>query len=313
MVRQRQLPPLNGLRSFECAARHGSFLKAASELHVTPGAVSRLIKSLEEYLNVELFKRSHRGVTLTDEGQAYARTVSEAFREIQRATERLQQNHREGTLSICCHPTFAVHWLIPRWVQFQSIFPSAQIDLKTTLAPELEDVDAYDFVVRVGGKPDGDDENEDIKSERVLDVETFPVCSADFLAKQGGRLELSDIPRLPLIHAALRPNDWDRWLVSAGGCSLESKPTLVFESLTLAYNAALSGAGLAIGIRAFVATEIAAGRLVSPFEHVRHSENGFNIYYNARRALKLDKVNRIRDWMLQERARGPDATYRRTR
>lgn len=298
------MPPLNALKSFESAARHESFLKAAAELHVTPGAVSRLVKSLESHLGVELFIRSHRGVTITPEGRAFAQEVAEAFSRICHAADRVQQNVHDRGLSICCHPTFAVHWLIPRWVQFQAALPSAQINLKTTLAPELENTDDYDFVVKLGPDPDQQPSCEaGVVAERVLDVETFPICSPTFLRQHGGALSLDDIERYPLLYAQLRPQDWDRWLASAGRPAVSQPPALMFESLTLAYNAAVSGAGLAIGIRAFITDDIAAQRLVAPFSHVRKSHMGFNIYFDARRAARSPRIGQIRRWMMQERAK----------
>ncbi len=295
-----RLPPLNALRSFEAAARHDSFLKAASELNVTPGAVSRLVKSLEEYLNVELFSRSHRGVVLTEEGRDYAQAISKSLEQIGHATDRLLQNYREGTLRICCYPTFAVHWLIPRWPQFQAAFPAALIDLCTTLSPELEDPDAFDLIVRVGHNQEPS-ETDGVVSERVLDVQTFPVCSSDFLMRHESELTIDNLHNLPLVHAALRPHDWDRWLAAAGHPAPVGQRGMTFESLTLAYNAALSGMGITIGVRAFVAADLAAGRLVRPFDQVRRSESGFNMYYSANRAQKMVKIRSLLDWMRNER------------
>lgn len=302
MARTQRIPPLNALKSFESAARHESFLKAAAELHVTPGAISRLVKSLESYLGVELFIRSHRGVAITPEGKAFAQDIAEAFNKICHAADRVQQDVHDRGLSMCCHPTFAVHWLIPRWVQFQAALPSTQINLKTTLAPELESTDDYDFVVKLGPDPREQPAHDTgIVAERVLDVETFPVCSPAFLHQHGGELVLDAISQYPLIHAQLRPQDWNRWLESMNQPPLEQPAVLVFESLTLAYNAAISGAGIAIGIRAFIADDIAAQRLVAPFSHVRQSRMGFNIYFNASRAARAPRIEQIHQWMIQER------------
>ncbi|MGZ9892771.1 MULTISPECIES: LysR substrate-binding domain-containing protein [Bordetella] len=301
-TRMQRMPPLNALRSFESAARHESFLKAAAELHVTPGAVSRLVKSLESYLGVELFMRSHRGVAITPQGKAFAEDILEAFNKIGVATDRVQQHLGDRGLSICCHPTFAAHWLTPRWAQVQAALPSTQINVKTTLAPELESTDDYDFVVKLGPDPAAEQAcSGGVAAERVLDVETFPICSSAFLQRHGGELGLDDIERYPLIHAQLRPQDWNRWLQSVGQPALRQAPGLVFESLTLAYNAAMSGAGVAIGIHAFIADDIASGRLVAPFPHVRKSHMGFNIYFNAQRAARVPRIEQIRRWMVQER------------
>lgn len=296
----RRLPPLNAIRTFEAAARHGSFLKAAAELHVTPGAVSRLVKSLEEYLDVELFSRSHRTIRLTEEGRLYAGAVTQALGQLATATERLVLNNNQNVLRVCCHPTFAVHWLIPRWATFQTLHPDCQIDLRTTLSPESEDVDAYDFVVRIALES-GETETDRIASLRVLDVETFPICSPALVDAHGPFERPEDLRGHQLIHAALRPNDWSRWLESAGFDVIDRPRGPVFESLALAYNAALAGAGIAIGIRAFVASDLAAGRLVRLYDHARRSTSGFNLFYSAVRARKFPKIRRFREWVLAER------------
>lgn len=296
----RRVPPLNALRSFESAARHRSFLKAAAELNVTPGAVSRLVKSLEEYLNVELFLRSHRGVALTDEGRDYADAVGDALEKVSRATERLLHNYQDSTLRICCYPTFAVHWLVPRWGQFQAAFPDAMLDMKTSLTPELEDPAAYDLIVRIG-RTRASRDVDGVVNERVLDVDSIAICSPDFLARHPQARSLEHLPALPLIHAALRPNDWDRWLESAGSDVRVGQRGMTFESLTLTYNAALSGVGVAIGARAFVAADLAAGRLVQPVAHQRPSESGFNMYYSAARAAKRPRLRQVIEWIRSER------------
>ena len=298
----RRLPPLNALRTFEAAARHNSFQKAALELKVTPGAVSRLVKSLEDYLDVELFTRYPRGVRLTEEGREYAEAIGQSLDLLGRATDQFLRNYREPTLRICCYPTFAVHWLIPRWNRFQAAFPDALLDLKTSLTPEAEDPATYDLIVRIGRNRAPEEKN-GIVSERVLDVESFPACSPAFLKENPSAASLEHLPELPLIHAALRPYDWDRWLASAGSSVVVGQRGLMFESLTLAYNAALSGAGVAIAIQAFVAADLAAGRLVKPFEHTRLSKSGFNMFYSASSANRRSRLRAALEWIRRERDR----------
>ncbi|WP_223479208.1 transcriptional regulator GcvA [Oricola indica] len=300
-MRGRRLPPLNAIRTFEAAARHGSFLKAASELHVTPGAVSRLVKSLEEHLDVELFTRSHRTVKLTEDGETYAASITQALDTISLATDRLVLGNQANVLSVCCHPTVAVHWLLPRWANFHSTHPDIQIDLKTTLMPESVTMDAFDVVIRIDRNSEPEEEQGYV-SERLLDVESFPVC-APRTTEKAALDTPEDLKNHVLIHAALRPHDWSRWLESAGVENVASDRGPTFESLTLAYNAAISGAGIAIAIRTFVANDLATGRLIKPFDHVRKSTSGFNMVYSAERLQKFNKIKAFRAWLLEERAR----------
>ncbi len=300
----RKLPPLNAIRTFEAAARHGSFLKAAAELHVTPGAVSRLVKSLEEYLDVELFSRSHRSIRLTEEGRLYSGAVTQALRQLAIATEQLVLNNSQNVLRICCHPTFAVHWLIPRYADFQAAHPDCQLDLRTTLTPESEDVDAYDFVVRIAHES-GETEVDRISSVRLVDVVTFPVCAPSLAAQHGPFERPEDLRGHQLIHAALRPNDWNRWLEFAGFAVIDRPRGPVFETLALAYNAAISGAGIAIGIHAFVDSDLRAGRLVRLYSHARRSASGFNLTYSSVRARRFAKMRRFLEWARAQRDMSP--------
>lgn len=298
---KRRIPPLNAVRSFEAAAQHESFLKAALELKVTPGAVSQLVKSLEDYLGVNLFVRYPRGVKLTEEGREYANAIGQSLDALSLATDQLL-HHQEATLRICCYPTFAVHWLVPRWGDLQAAFPDLLVEMKTTLSPDAEDVNAYDLIVRIGRNCAREEIN-GIVSERVLDVQSFPVCSPDFLSRNPAAGSLAKLPEMPLIHATTRPGDWDRWLGSAGSSVSVGRRGQVFESLTLAYNAAASGAGVAIGIRAFVDADLAAGRLVQPVRHIRRSHSGFNMFYSSSKVNRKPRVRSVLEWMRNERAR----------
>ncbi|MCT8971807.1 transcriptional regulator GcvA [Microbaculum marinisediminis] len=301
MGRARHLPPLNAVRTFEAAARNGSFLKAAEELNVTPGAVSRLVKTLENHLDVPLFLRSHRAVALSEDGQRYAESITQALDIIDRATDELRMGSNANVLSLRCHPTFAVHWLLPRWARFHAGHPGIQIDLKTTLVPESLNMDAVDFVIRID-RNSAPEERHGFVSERLVDVESLPVCAPQLLR----RVPLNrpeDLRNHVLLHGALRPHDWPRWLEAAGISGVPSAQGPTFESLTLAYNAALAGAGVAIGIRAFVADDLSAGRLIKPFDFVRLSKSGFNMVYSAERFQRFRKVRAFRDWLLQERVR----------
>lgn len=298
MKRIRRLPPLNAIRSFEAAAHHGSFLRAAEELNVTPGAVSRMVKALEEHLDIALFDRQHRAIALTEDGRRYADSLSQALDLVGQATDRLMLSNNANVLSVCCHPTFAVHWLLPRWARFHQMHPDIQIELKTTLHPEAASSNSYDFIVRVDRNIEPRSE-QGLVSERVVNVDSFPVCSPDLVR----RIPLDkpeDLRNHVLLHGALRPNDWQRWLEAAGIDNVPCSGGHTFESLTLAYNAAISGAGVAIGVETFVAQDLATGRLIRPFDFVRRSVSGFNMIYDTERHRKYYKVRVFRDWLLQE-------------
>ncbi len=295
---ERRLPPLNAVRTFEVAARHGSFLKAAEELHVTSGAVSRSVKSLEDYLGVELFTRSHRTVRLTREGEAYARVIAQSLGQLSDATEQLFPRRARNVLSVCCHLTFAVYWLIPRWAKFRSLHPEYEIEVHTDVPPESADVDAFDCIVRLGGAADSG-ERQGLTSTRIVDFETFPVCAPSLLARHGDITRLDDLFEHPLLKSVRRPNDWPRWLESAGIDPPGGPRIAAYENLTHAYSAAVSGGGIAIGIGAFVDGEIASGRLRRLFDHVHRDPRGLELVYRSSRASRVPKLRNFADWIVE--------------
>src|SRR3954469_16272888 len=134
---EHQLPPLNALRAFEATARHLSVKNAADELCVTAGAVSQLIKSLEQHLGIALFRRANRGIFLTDAGQAYLPPVRNAFRQISDATRRVAVPVETGILTVSATPFFASAWLVPRLKNFQDAHPG--IDLQIVSSTALAD------------------------------------------------------------------------------------------------------------------------------------------------------------------------------
>ncbi len=207
-----RLPPLNAIRAFEAAARHMSITLAADELHVTAGAVSRQIKSLEESLGVELFKRNHRQIALTRQGGDYYRAVTKAIDELRDATRRLKRRSpRKQQLKVRAYTTFAMRWLIPRLSGFHAQHPEIEVLLKASLEPvdfRKEDIDG---AVRLG-----DGQWPGVTTCRLVDNILAPVASAALL-KTGPKLKrASDLRHYTLLHSIARPDDWAYWLEAAG-------------------------------------------------------------------------------------------------
>ena len=123
----RRLPPLNALRTFEVAARHLSFTKAAEELNVTPGAVSQQIKALEDFLGGPVFRRHKRALLLTDEAQASLPALRDAFDKLAEAARMLEAGSDAGRLTVSCAPSFAAKWLVPRMDDFRASFPDIDV------------------------------------------------------------------------------------------------------------------------------------------------------------------------------------------
>src|SRR3954464_4690501 len=143
-----RLPPMNALRAFEATARHLSMKEAAVELAVTPGAVSQLVRGLEERLGTRLFLRANRSITLTEAGQAYFVPIRHAFRQIGEATRRLNAMPRAGMLTVSAPPAFAASWLVPRLGRFSDRHPDIELSITTTRRLADFSVEGVDLAIR---------------------------------------------------------------------------------------------------------------------------------------------------------------------
>lgn len=275
----RRLPSLTALRAFDAAARKLHFSRAAEELAVTPGAISRQIQALEHALGVQLFHRTGRTVALTDHGRMFADDVAAAFDRLALAADKVRDRSRARPLSICAYPTFAMRWLMPRWRKFNDLHPGIDLQLTTSLAAVDALSGGYDAVVRIGdGRLPGHD------AIALAPVEVFPVCAPQMRRKLRTPLALRD---QVLIHSASRPHDWPRWLREVGvEGKVDAGPGPRFESLGLAYQAAIEGVGVAMGVGCLVADDLATGRLVRPISLSYRSKWTFNLMYPSARAAE---------------------------
>jgi len=289
----RRLPPLNALRTFEAAARAPSFAAAAEELAVTPGAVSRQVKALEDWLGTRLFLRRHKQVSLTPEGRAYLEAIGGPFEAIAAATERLAADRRARPLAICSYPTFAIRWLLPRWARFYDRHPEIDVQLTTSLQP-LDLANApYDAAVQVSAEPAA---WKGMRWLKLAEVALIPVCGPALAATLR---RPADLARHTLLHGAPRPDDWARWLACAGVDGLDARAGPRFESLNLAFQAAIEGIGIAIAIRALVEDDLAAGRLLQPFGPARLSGRPFYLVWPEARTRDR-RLRAFVDWLARE-------------
>jgi LysR family transcriptional regulator, glycine cleavage system transcriptional activator len=305
----RHIPSATGLRAFEAAARSMSFVHAARELNVTPGAVSRQIQSLEVYLGADLFTRRHKQVDLTPLGRDYLADIAAPLERVAAATARIRDRAAVGTgaaaISICAYPTFAIRWLIPRWSRFYDRRPDIDLRLTTTLNPVDFERDDYDLAIVVAvenARHRGLTQNKPgLIQHKLLDVDVFPVCSPAVAADIHTP---DDLARCTLIHSAPRPGDWRRWLDTVGETGVDANGGLHFESLNLALHAAIEDIGVAMGIDALIGEELRQGRLVRPFGDPRYgaawrSGSPFHIVYPTEKASN-PKLTAFRDWLLDE-------------
>ncbi|SDO64221.1 transcriptional regulator, LysR family [Methylobacterium phyllostachyos] len=255
----RRLPPLNAVKAFEAAARHASFTRAADELHVTHGAVSRQVQMLEAWLGAPLFERHNRRVVLTEAGTAYAAEIGAALDRIALATARQVERGRPRLLHINALATFTLRWLIPRLSGFQRANPAIEVRLTTSNVPLAQLTEPFDVAIR-----GGPDTRPGHVAEPFLSERRIPVCSPALLR----RLPLETPAQLrqhTLLHAATLPRVWPDWLREAGVPDLTPQASVTLEHFYLTLQAALDGLGVAMGPERLIADDVAAGRLTLPF------------------------------------------------
>ncbi|WP_175936192.1 transcriptional regulator GcvA [Burkholderia cepacia] len=286
----RRLPPLNSLRAFEAAARHGSFTLAADELCVTHGAISRHVQQLEAWLGRPLFERHNRRVELTDAGRAYLAEVGASFDRIALATAQHFGHAQQRVLRVSAPATFSLRWLVPKLSSFQVAHPAIEVRLSTSNEPIDKLRDKVDLIVRGGPQAiDG------YVAEEFLSEVRLPVCAPKLL--EGRPLHTpADLAGFTLLHAATYPGMWPEWLAAAGHPNLVPRQSLTLEHFYLTLQGALDGLGVAMGPIALVADDIAEGRLVQPFREPALPPWRYFTYVASARAND-DAVRAFKDWL----------------
>lgn len=298
------LPPLNALRAFEASARHLSFTKAAAELGVTPGAVSHQIKALEEILGVRLFRRLTRALKLTEAGRRALPVMSEGFQRLGEAVELLRADDAEGELKVATPTTFAAKWLVPRLHHFQARHPeiSVRIDAANTMV-DLQSGEA-DIAVRYGSGI-----YPKLRVEPLIGGEFIaPLCSPALCEGPEGLKKPEDLEHHTLIHLEIEQLNfgwptWEMWLKAAGVDHVCASRGPVFAQHDLAINAAIAGQGVVLASVLFMEPDIAAGRLVIPFDLGSGTkfQSDFQYYLvTAHEAVRRPKVAAFREWLLEE-------------
>jgi len=268
----RRLPSLNALRAFEAAARHSSFTRAALELGVTHGAVSRQVQALEAWLGKKLFRRFNRRVVLTDAGAAYRTEIGGAFDRIAAATARFAEDGARRVLRVTALPTFTIRWLIPRLSDFQIGNP--RVEVRLTTASEKDEALRAPFDVVIRGGPE---RWTGFKRAKFLDEGRIPVCSPALLKRTPLR-KPQDLRRHTLLHSATLRDAWPKWLATAGLPDLVPAAELVFEHFYLSIQAAVDGLGVAMGPLTLVGEDLAQRRLVLPFRAPVLPARGYYMY-----------------------------------
>ena len=297
-MERRRLPPLNALRAFEAAARHMNFSRAADELSVTPGAVSQQIQNLEDYIGGPLFKRTPKGLLLTDAAQTALPALREAFDRLAEAASLLTAVEEGRRLTVSVAPSFAAKWLMPRLGRFEAAHPEIEVWVNTGL--ELVDFTSgeIDLAIRYGsGRYPG------LEVTRLLGETVSPVASPALLEEQPLR-QLGDLAGHTLLHdgspdADESCPDWAMWLAARGVRGVDGARGPRFNQSSLVIEAAVNGRGVALAKRTLAQADLDAGRLVQPFEDATAVDFAYFIVHPKAKA-RLKQVRAFTTWVVAE-------------
>ena len=288
----RRLPPLNGLKAFEAAARSESFTRAAEELNVTQGAVSHQVKALEDTLGLRLFHRERQRLILTEAGRDYLAVIRDALDQIAVGTERLLQRQESGNLTVSTSPDFAAKWLVNRLSRFSEKHPD--VDLRVSATTHYVDFarDDVDIAIR---HSDGNWPGLDV--QRLYSERLFPVCSPKLVAGRNRITKAADLLKFPLLRLEDAKN-WTR-LLEAAGVKATVGPGPVLNRASMLIDAAIDGQGIALARTALAAWDLINGRLVRPVDFSLRMANTYWIVC-PKSVSSVPKIATFRNWVLAE-------------
>ncbi|GAB2874983.1 LysR substrate-binding domain-containing protein [Paraburkholderia jirisanensis] len=293
---KRVLPPLNALRAFEAAGRLGSFKDAAVELHVTHGAISQHIRQLEMWLGAPLFERHNRRIVLTPAARRYLGEIAPLFEQMSQATAQYGVPAAVSrTLNINAVASFTLRWLVPRLAAFHLEHPGVHVKVETS-SESVESLQGnYDVIIR-----GGPDTFYGYAMRPFLAEQRVPVCSPALVRRVPLR-EPNDLRMHTLLHASSLPRLWPDWFAGAGIAELNPGAALTFDHFYLTLQAAIDGLGVAMGPTALIADDLAAGRLIMPFDAPRLPSRSYCTYIPDDRSTD-PMVLLFRAWLEHEGA-----------
>lgn len=296
-IMRRKIPSLQALACFEAAARHQSYTRAAQELALTQGAVSRQLTALEDFVGVALFKRTRHGVTLTERGRDYAAQVAVRLQALEQDTLDVM-SRQSGALSLhlAAVPTFATRWLIPRLPDLKRHQPELTVHLETRTRPFLFADTPFDAAL-YAGTPEQIAQWAGTRAIELIDEVVLPVCAPGLL--QGAQqLSPETIAGLPLLQQSTRPDAWRQWFEAQGVSAPQAHSGARFELFSMTAAAAVYGMGLALVPRLLVEDELARSELVVASPQALASGRAY-VLVCPERDDNTPALQLFVDWLLQ--------------
>ncbi|SCM75291.1 Transcriptional regulator [uncultured Pleomorphomonas sp.] len=290
------LPSIGALVAFESAARHLSFSRAAAELHLTQGAISRQVRELETRLGLPLFERINQRVFLTDAGEAYRLEVARILAGLSAATERTMASAGGAeVLNLAVLPTFAARWLVPRLPKFLAAHPQASVNFAVRNEPfSFTDV-PLDAAIHFG-----ESTWPGAVCEFLCIEEVYPVA-APTVRDRFGLTDVAAIPRAPLLHQSSRPTAWADWFAAEGLPTAGAYRGSRFDQFSMIAEAAVAGLGVALMPRFMIEGELASGHLALLTERPLDAGKAYWFVYPEAR-VRSRIVRSFGDWLRVEAA-----------
>jgi len=300
-VRKYRLPPLDLFHTFEAVARHRSFTLAADELCLTQSAVSRQVKALEAALALRLFRRLHRAIDLTPEGQRLFESVTRGLDDISACLASLGASRKAPQITVSASVAFAWFWLMPRLERFGALQPDVDLRVLATDQPVLPGTGEVDVAVLFGsGQWEG------LEARLLFGERVYPVCSPAYLAAHPALHRPEDLLDQTLLHLeygkpAFGAVDWRSWLLRQGVNGQPVRRGLRFNSYPMVLQAAEAGHGIALGWSYVTDPLLAEGRLVCPVDRTLETRDGY--YLCTSRSSDLsDGITAFLNWISVEAA-----------
>ncbi|MET3453449.1 MULTISPECIES: LysR family transcriptional regulator [Pseudomonas] len=290
---RRKIPSTAALVSFEAAARHESFTKAAQELSLTQGAICRQIASLEDFLSVELFRRSRRGVKLTEAGLSYSRRVATQLDAVERDTLSVMGHTGANVIELAVVPTFGTQWLLPRLKDFQQQHPEVTVNLTNRTRPFLFADTEFDAAIYFG-----DADWSGTESHKLMGENPMPVCSPTLL---DGRKSLTPeaIAELPLLQQTTRPYAWRQWFNAQNLNIARDLTGPRYELFSMLAQAAMHDMGIALIPPFLIQRELAEKRLIVANRNALSSIKAYYLMIPERK-VESASLRAFRDWLVKQ-------------
>ena len=286
------LPPLGPLKSFCAAAKHQSFTKAAQELNLTHGAVSRAVQQLEQHFGQALFLRRNRRIYLTENGRYFAEKVTSMLEELEEASEQIRSQKTEACISVSCEPSLAMRWLMPRLSKFYEQIPGVEVHLSTAGGPVDLAAQNIDLAIRRSDfQWPADYWVTPLTKERI-----GPVCHPRYLSKLNQQTAV-------ILHTRTRPSAWSDWQ-TLSDLKIEFAAEQYFDHFYFSLQAAVAGLGIAIGPESLVADDLNMNHLVAPFGFITTATD--YVALSLKNPQHTELLNNFIDWLGKELSVPPE-------